>query len=230
MLFIGQHLGSDTMKLSITQKRARSKVCVWEPGGSVRLVCEEEETHVCFSERCRRSSCSRRHLTVFHLLLLLDQPRAAVTSPFTVLTSHAHTRTRPPTIGSLPQRGRSGWLAGLCSGGPGRERGHPGRAPWICKVLSWLIRALSVGLFCCHLHPQIFIWSHSGHVLQFFFIADISGRFNVSQKAIHLDISVWHWPIKIKNNKSCLWQLRNLFYYRNKKVVSVPKLIETVAG
>lgn len=47
---------------------------------------------MCFTKRCWRLSCSPRHLTAFHLLLLLDQPRAAVTSPFPVLTSHAHAR------------------------------------------------------------------------------------------------------------------------------------------
>lgn len=63
-------------------------VCVAE------IVCEQmgetvwEETRVCFTKRCWRLSCSPRHLTAFHLLLLLDQPRAAVTSPFPVLTSH----------------------------------------------------------------------------------------------------------------------------------------------
>lgn len=72
-----------------------------------------EETRVCFTKRCWRLSCSPRHLTAFHLLLLLDQPRAAVTSPFPVLTSHAHVRPRthtaPATIGS-PASARTFWL------------------------------------------------------------------------------------------------------------------------
>lgn len=56
-----------------------------------------EETRVCFTKRCWRLSCSPRHLTAFHLLLLLDQPRAAVTSPFPVLTSHTHTPSHAHT-------------------------------------------------------------------------------------------------------------------------------------
>lgn len=89
-------------------------VCVCE----AEIVCEREETvweetRVCFTKRCWRLSCSPRHLTAFHLLLLLDQPRAAVTSPFRVLTSHEHTHTLTYTpLGDhwLRSSSRTFWL------------------------------------------------------------------------------------------------------------------------
>lgn len=76
------------MKLSITQKCVSEFLC----------VCVSKRSHsgrrrVCFTKRCWRVSCSPQHLTAFHLPLLLDQPRAAVTSPFPELTSHTHTLT-----------------------------------------------------------------------------------------------------------------------------------------
>lgn len=52
-----------------------------------------------------RSASRRCHLSF---------PRAYIT--------HALARTHPATIGSQDWRGRSGWLAGLCSVRPGRER------------------------------------------------------------------------------------------------------------
>lgn len=85
-----------------------------------------EERRVCFTKRCRRLSCSPRHLTAFHLLLLLDQPRAAVTSSFPALTSHTPRRTCTHTYADarpgdrrLTRSARTFWLAslGLCSGG-----------------------------------------------------------------------------------------------------------------
>ncbi len=73
-----------------------------------------EETRVCFTKRCWRLSCSPRHLTAFHLLLLLDQPRAAVTSPFPVLTSHAPSCTHSPGDHWLTSSARTFWLVSHC--------------------------------------------------------------------------------------------------------------------
>lgn len=90
-----------------------------------------EERRVCFTKRCRRLSCSPRHLTAFHLLLLLDQPRAAVTSSFPALTSHTprrthrHTQTQGRvTVGSHARRGRSGWLAWAFVSGGAEKKGR----------------------------------------------------------------------------------------------------------
>lgn len=94
------------MKLSVTQRRLHVCVCVSEGDclGGDMLVC------VCSTKRRRRWSCSPQHLTAFHLLLLLDQPRATVTSPFPALTSHAPS-LGPVTIGSRAST-RTFWLAG----------------------------------------------------------------------------------------------------------------------
>ena len=73
--------------------------CVWGRDSMWTKETVWEETRVCFTKRCWRLSCSPQHLTAFHLLLLLDQPRTAVTSPFPVLTSHAHTRPHALTAG-----------------------------------------------------------------------------------------------------------------------------------
>lgn len=78
---------------------------------------------VCHTQK-RVCVCFTKHLTAFHLRLLLDQPRAAVASPFAVLASHtpsrACTRSSRVTIGSRAPCGRSGWSAGFFI------RGHPG--------------------------------------------------------------------------------------------------------
>lgn len=120
------------MKLSITHTRRRVKkknVCVCACVRGRDSAREEKETvweerRVCFTKRCRRLSCSPRHLTAFHLLLLLDQPRAAVTSSFPALTSHTPRRTSTHTDARpgdrrLTRLARTFWLAslGLCSGG-----------------------------------------------------------------------------------------------------------------
>lgn len=77
---------------------------------------------MCFTKRRWRLSCSPQHLTAFHLLPLLDQPRAAVTSAFPALTSHAHSRPRAHAAGRpLARRLREDVLVGWLSV-PGRAR------------------------------------------------------------------------------------------------------------
>lgn len=91
-------------------------------------------------------SCSLQHLTTLHLLLLLDQPRAAVTSPFPVLTSHAHTcslaHTQPGRpLAHEPCEDVLVGEHGLCSVSPGRGGGASGTIlhlkSW-CEYANWM--------------------------------------------------------------------------------------------
>lgn len=95
---------------------------------------------MCFTKRCWLLSCSPQHLTAFHLLPLLDQPRAAVTSAFPALTSHARSRPRAHAAGQpLARRLREDVLVGWPVSVPGRARasGMAFRLRPECEYATW---------------------------------------------------------------------------------------------
>lgn len=95
---------------------------------------------MCFTKRCWLLSCSLQHLTAFHLLPLLDQPRAAVTSAFPALTSHARSRPRAHAAGRpLARRLREDVLVGWPVSVPGRARasGMAFRLRPECEYATW---------------------------------------------------------------------------------------------